>query len=292
MTPGGTGRSALRFDSGLALRSGDADFGGLSGLSIGADGTSLIAVTDRGHWLSARLLRDRAGRLRGLAEARLVRMRNADGRPVSTANRTHDAEALARMANGDLLVAFERRNRILIYPAGPGMLEARPRRFGFRARVGRFRNARGLEALAVLSDGTVLVLEENKRKNNANFLGWRVRPDTRTPTIVDYATLDPYKPVGMTRLDNGDVLVLERRFSMLGGFSSRVVRLSAASVLNDTPLAGAREIARLEAPGLAENFEAIAAHPTGGGRHAVYLLSDDNFNFLQRTVLLHFVLEK
>ena len=96
----------------------------------------------------------------------------------------------------------------------------------------------------------------------------------------------------MARLDGGDVLVLERRFSLLGGFASRVVRLSAASVLSNAPLAGTREIARLEAPGLGENFEAIAAHPTGGGRHAVYLLSDDNFNLLQRTVLLHFVLEK
>ncbi len=291
-TGGEPASGILRFVSGLELASGDADFGGLSGLVIDADGKSLIAVTDRGHWFQARLRRGTGDRLAGLADTRLVPMRNADGRPVSIARGTHDAEGLARMANGDLLVAFERANRILIYPAGPGMLEARPRRFGYRAHVQEFRMARGLEALAVLSDGTVLVLEENKRKDAAHFLGWRGKPGTQTPARLDYATLDPFKPVGMARLENGDLLVLERRFSVLGGFASRVVRISAATVLNDTALDGTEEVLRLEAPGLRDNSEAIAAHPLAGGAHAVYLLSDDNFNFLQRTLLLQFVLER
>jgi hypothetical protein len=51
-------------------------------------------------------------------------------------------------------------------------------------------------------------------------------------------------------------------------------------------LAGA-EIARLEPPLLADNFEGIAVAPAHRGLH-VLLVSDDNFHPLQRTLLLLF----
>ena len=51
-----------------------------------------------------------------------------------------------------------------------------------------------------------------------------------------------------------------------------------------------REIARLAAPLVHDNFEGIATRRDGQGRTLVYLISDDNFHILQRTLLLMFEL--
>jgi hypothetical protein len=52
---------------------------------------------------------------------------------------------------------------------------------------------------------------------------------------------------------------------------------------------GPMEIARFGAPLLVDNMEALAVRREGE-RRFVYLASDDNFNALQRTLLLKFEL--
>ena len=46
----------------------------------------------------------------------------------------------------------------------------------------------------------------------------------------------------------------------------------------------------LRPPLIFDNFEGIAARSGAGGETLIYLLSDDNFNPLQRTLLLMFAL--
>ena len=41
-----------------------------------------------------------------------------------------------------------------------------------------------------------------------------------------------------------------------------------------------------------DNFEGVAVADDGGGAPLVYILSDDNFNFFQRTLLLLFRLDE
>src|SRR5712692_3637402 len=57
----------LTFLKGFQLRSRDPRFGGLSGLTIGADG-KLYSVSDRGYWVSARMNLDADGRLIDLTD--------------------------------------------------------------------------------------------------------------------------------------------------------------------------------------------------------------------------------
>ena len=91
--------------------------------------------------------------------------------------------------------------------------------------------------------------------------------------------------VGAAALPDGGALVLERRFGWLSGFASRIMRLEAAGLA--APVLAGDEIARLVPPLLSDNFEGIAVAPAGAGLH-VLLISDDNFFFLQRTLLLLF----
>ena len=83
--------------------------------------------------------------------------------------------------------------------------------------------------------------------------------------------------------------MLERRFSVFGGFGGRVVRLTAAQLGGAEPgtVLEGEEILRLSPPLPTENYEAIAA-ARHGGRTLLVVLADDNENMLQRSLLLLF----
>ena len=52
-----------------------------------------------------------------------------------------------------------------------------------------------------------------------------------------------------------------------------------------------RELARLQPPFIEENFEGLDVRRDRKGRTLVYVISDDNFFSLQKTILLLFALE-
>ena len=99
--------------------------------------------------------------------------------------------------------------------------------------------------------------------------------------------MPPYAPNSNSALPGGGALVLERYFSILGGFEGRVVRLSPAA-LGAEVLAG-EEVLRLAAPLPVDNYEGIAV-TRHAGRTLVALLSDDNQSVFQRSILLLFEL--
>ena len=107
------------YAGGLVLTSRQTDqLHGLSDLEvIGMD--RLTAVGVLGCPPRRRLVLDSAGRLVGLADARLTLLTGEDGKPLSDKTDA-DAEGLALLPNGDRLVSFERRHRIWFYPAAGG----------------------------------------------------------------------------------------------------------------------------------------------------------------------------
>jgi len=283
--PGRTRVGELEFVAGFSLHSGDRRFGGLSGLTLGRDGRSLIAVSDHGWWLTARLRQEADGSLAGLEAAALDPLRRADGKPVRIADGEHDAEAVERLADGSLVVSFERRHRLWRY-ASPGVAAAPYVAFAELARLPR--NG-GIEAIAPLADGRLLLLAEESNDAAGDHRGW-LWQDGRA-TALSYAAVGAFKPTDMAPLPDGDVLVLERRFSPIGGAGARLVRIERDAVRPGARLDG-REVARLEWPVVTENFEALAVASAPGGGSFVYLLSDDNFNPLQNTLLLQFRLAR
>ena len=143
----------------------------------------------------------------------------------------------------------------------------------------------GLESAARLPDGRLMLLAEQLRDGNGDFVGWVGRPGAWQ--AFAYAATGPYEPAGAATGPDGRVYLLERRFNPLGGFGVRVTRFPAADLAPGARIE-AEELAVFEPPYVQENFEAIAAlaDPAGGVR--LYIASDDNFSFLQRTLLLAF----
>ncbi len=102
---------ALLYRGGLELTSPDARFGGLSGLLVSEAGGRMTAVTDQGHWVTARLLYDAAGRLSGAAEAEIGELHGPGGVHLR-GKRDRDSESLTRLPDGALVAAFERNHRL------------------------------------------------------------------------------------------------------------------------------------------------------------------------------------
>ena len=101
------------YAGGLVLTSSQTDqLHGLSDLEV-IDTDRLTAVGDLGVFLDARLVLDSAGRLVGLADARITPLPDEDGRPLPD-KADADAEGLALLRNGDHLVSFERRDGAIV----------------------------------------------------------------------------------------------------------------------------------------------------------------------------------
>lgn len=277
---------ALRYAGGVELTSDHADFGGLSGLSVAADGQSFTAVSDRGLWFTGRVTRNAQGELTGVADTALFPIRDRDGDAVAIRTQTHDAESLAR--DGDtLIVGFERRHRLWRYDARhleTAKAEALPTPPGL---IGARING-GIEALAVLGPGRYLAVAEELETPDGNLRGWLFAEGAWQE--LAYEQQPGWKPTDFTLLPGGDVLATERRFSRLGGFTAQLRRIPGAAIAAGALLQG-KVIAEFAAPVLTDNFEGLASFRGADGRIYLLVVSDNNFTPLQRSVLLQFRLD-
>jgi hypothetical protein len=275
----------LLYRGGLALTDANSDFGGLSGLEVDPDGRRFVAISDRGRVVTGALDYDDAGDLTAARGIKVVRLLDTDGKRVK-GNRS-DSEGLARLPDGRWAVSFERWHRIELYdvnPAGPAAppLPRLPRPPGIQNADGNS----GLEVVAALPDGRLLTIEEGQEDTRPRRAwlggaeGW---------TSLTYRSKPPYRPTDATLLPSGDMAVLERRASILGGFGTRVVLVKGTDVRPGAELSGT-ELAVLEPPLITDNFEGISAVRRPDGSVMIYLVSDDNYWGLQRTLLLMFEL--
>jgi hypothetical protein len=284
----------LTWRGGLVLSAPQAAFGGWSDLWVAADGSALRAVSDEGNWLVARLVHDRSGQLAGLADPQFGRLKGPDGTALR-GKTLGDAESLAMLPDGSLLVGFERRHRILRYPAGDERqgagLAGTPQAVEAPTGLAQAPANAGLEAMAALADGSLFLLAEAHIGKPGSTAGWIGTPRAGGLTWrpFHYALTDDFRPTGAAALADGDIIVAERAVSLAGGWRVRLARLRAAALAPGATVR-AEELARLASPWVSENVEGIAARRGPAGETLLWLISDDNFNIFQHTVLLHFAL--
>jgi hypothetical protein len=100
---------------------------------------------------------------------------------------------------------------------------------------------------------------------------------------------DGYDVTDLAFLPDGDMLILERRYSLLRGIAMRIRRIAGHDIMPGAMLDGP---VLLEATGerQIDNMEALAVSVGPNGESVVTIMSDDNFSFFQRTLMLRFVL--
>lgn len=270
--PGGARLAdGVRFAGGLELVLDETSpLHSLSDLKL-LDETAFVSVSDAGDLVRGRLRLDASGRLIGLEGLGVRRLTLTDGAPI-VEKTDGDAEGLAIDARGDLLVSFERDHRIWNYgnPRRPASTPV-PVRMPDPA----FTPNAGMEGLA------------------AGPAGWRVSGEsggvwdcTAVRCVVVIAPGTPvldsaYRVTGMDRDPSGEGwFVVQRSFSPPVDARARVQRMDREGTLGPV-------LMELKLPGTTDNFEGIAAHSREGATR-LYILSDDNNNAAQRTLLLAF----
>jgi hypothetical protein len=268
------------------LRSKDRRFGGLSGLAIGTE-RRLYAISDAGYWVSAQMILDREGKLLDLTEWIIEPILSTTGAPVR--NPLHDAEALTHAPDGSFMVAFEKIHRIWRYPPPPVTFHSLPVPVPVPAEVAKAPSNGGLEGLAVLPDGRLLVLTEEFKNPDGSFKGWLM--DGERFFEVSYSPSEGFQVTDCAALSNGDVIVLERRYIPLGILSARLKLVRAEKIQPGSLLIG-QELVKLEYPLEVDNFEGVAVQEDPRNGTIIYLVSDDNYQPIQRTLLLQFQLNR
>jgi hypothetical protein len=275
----------LRFLGGVALTSTDDRFGGWSGLRVDPDGRELRAISDEGWWLAARI-DYRGGRLVGVSGARLGSLRDLDGEPLHGKG-LRDAEGLTLDASGRFVVSFERHHRLWRYGPWPDGLEAKPEIVRTPRSILRQPYNGGIEAVTAVADGRLLAISEDLMLDPETHAGWLIGP--KGAQSIGFARTGEFQATDLAVLPDGDVLVLERRFTLMGGPGMRLSRVKAADIAKETRLVG-ETLAELPARLTVDNMEGLAVR-TVEGRNVLYVMSDDNYNPLQRTLLMMFELE-
>lgn len=293
--PAETTIGALRYLGGLELRADSPQFGGFSGLLVSADGRDLIALSDRGWWLTAELLYDGEEHLAGITRADIAPARRPPGRAF-------DPEALIfRPGENDLLITSERNHRLISYELPQTRSRSTPHRYPakelalFKPRVlpapkglAALGKNEGIEALVELADGRLLAIEEGgEAPPNTPARAWIIGADGKSATLA-LTRAARFRPTDAVLLPDGDLLVLERRYTAIGGVAIRLRQIAGADIVPGATLEGT-VIAELVPPVSVDNMEGLAVHQMGR-RTILTLISDDNFNEWQRTLLLQFEL--
>jgi hypothetical protein len=267
------------------LRSRHPQFGGISGLSIGADGR-LYAVSDRGYWLSARMRHDSEGALVDLLDWQI--------KPILTPERTPtdglltDSEALASAPDGSFIVGFEQTHRLWRYLPPPMTFDSPAQAIPAPHDLAKAPRNGGLECVTVLPSGEILILAEELQNKDGSFKGWLI--DDQQAVELSYLPSAGFRASDCAALQNGDVIILERHLSIFLAFSARLKLIRAASIRPHAMLNG-EDLLRLDPPLRLDNFEAIAIQEDAAGT-LIYLISDNNFQPFQRTLLLQFRLPR
>lgn len=261
----------LRLRGARVLTANHPSFGGFSGLIV-SDG-NLLAVTDAGWWLEARLTD--AGN--GMAPVAAVFRPLVDGDGTVLDKAGGDAEGLAEW-NDAVWVSFERDHRIMVMDAD-GRLSGPVRERAFEA----LGSNSGMEALATLPGGGLIAIAEEARDGAHPVFTWQDGQLRKTALpaagrfSVTAADLAPY----------GHLYIVRRHFSALAGIRIRLERLGLTDENLPDP-SSIEVLAEFENGSGIDNMEGISVWTDADGETRLTLVSDDNFNFLQRTLLMDF----
>jgi hypothetical protein len=280
---------SLQYRSGLVLTSKYRDFGGLSGLRLDAKGEGFIAISDKGNWFTGRIVYSGQA-MTGLADVEAAPILGADGRPI-TARGWYDSESIA-VDGPTVYIGLERVHQILKFDFGHDGVRARgevlPQPPGMR----KLPSNGGLEALVVgrkgmALAGTLIAISERGLDPAGNIMAWLI--GGKAPAQFSVRRTDAYDISDAVQLPSGDLLLLERKFSLLGGAGIRIRRIALAGIVPGATVDGP-SIFDADLGFEIDNFEGIDAHVTADGETVLTLVSDDNFSMLQRTLLMQFTL--
>lgn len=278
----------FEFIGGLELSSPSAALGAMSGIRLSADRNRFLGVMDTGFWYAGRFERGPDGKLIGIADFTVSPILDAEGESSQEKWRV-DAEGLA-VRGEEVLVSFERRSRVDVYPANaPG--SSRPTgSLPLQIPLKELRNNRGLEAIMVAPEASALAGEAvvvSEKSLNASGDIYAAVLTGPSKGVFFVKRHPPYDVTDGDFLPNGDLLLLERRFSIAEGIGMRIRRIDG-SRLGPGNLVDGPVLLEADFGEQIDNMEGLDVSTDEAGQTFVTLVSDDNHSILQRNLVLEF----
>ncbi len=273
---------ALLFRSGLNLKSPVSAFGGFSGLWRSENGRDIVTLADNAQILRARTeISD--GQLSGLADTVMAPLLLSGGKPVRR-SRFYDTESLT-IVGRTAFVGVERNHAVIRFERSStgGLVRGAP--ITAPEELKELAGNAGLEAIGVAPKTSPLagaVVSVGEHAQGFILTGPR-------KGRFDVVRSGGYNVTDLAFLDSGDLLVLERRFSLFG-FGCRLRRIERAAIRPGARVDG-ETLYESEPSHQIDNMEGLCVHREGG-ETILTLISDDNFSPLQKTLLLEFVLSE
>jgi len=272
----------LRMTGAWQLTSSHKAFGGISSMFVKADG-SIVGLNDTGELFSFRV-DDPSGRAFVMPLPR---------RPdqMDWPSWRWDSESMTRdPVSGKIWVGFELLQMICRYAPD------------FAKREGCFSPPESwkwpptgsFESLVRFPDGRFLVISEMGMGPHGGhdvllFPGDpAIWPGVRAAHL-GYRPPTGYRPTDALWLGGDRLLVLNRRLTLAEGFTA-VLTLVRLPPLHEGAILRGEVIATFAPPALADNFEALALSRDAQGHPQLWVESDDNHLFLERSLLLRFAL--
>jgi hypothetical protein len=257
-------------------------FGGFSSMQVAGDHFTLLS--DGGN-----IVRFRMDSRWELSERGFAELPAGPGSGWGKEDR--DSESMTvDPRTGTTWVGFERANAIWRYAPGlaRGEAHAEP-----PVMAGWPPNG-GAESMVRLADGSFIVISETgpgshgRGRAAIRFAG---DPTAHPRTGFTFTFLPPegFDPSDVTALPDGRLLILVRQFRLPFDFTAKLVIVDPAAIRPGALVRG-REIATFASPLIHDNFEGLAITREGSAT-IVWICSDDNQFFLQRSLLLKFRLE-
>ncbi|WP_031479290.1 esterase-like activity of phytase family protein [Maridesulfovibrio frigidus] len=281
--------SQLKYMGAIVIDGSHPAFGGFSDLIVSDNRDSFLTITDMGFWLRGKLLYSKKGHLIGVSpEGDLGQLLNLKGETFSIKYNA-DAEALTRAPGSGYLVAYERVHRINHYNSGKELdLSGSPTQVSTPHGMDKLPNNGGVESLLLLPDGRLLVIAEGDENFESNSFA-AVKNDGEWINL-EYERVPDFRPTSAANLPNGKILTLERSYTGPGSLQIRLCVINNISLKSGSKIIP-KELLRIPDSLPLDNYEGLDIVTTKNGGTFIYIISDDNFSPLQKTILMMFELK-
>ncbi|PSH69158.1 hypothetical protein CU102_10215 [Phyllobacterium brassicacearum] len=278
----------LEFVGGLEMTSTNPEFSGLSAFRYLDRGQAFLGITDTGLWYAGKMVRDSRGRPASIDEFRMAPIQSEEGMPVE-GKWNSDAEGMS--VSGQIVtMSFERVHRIAEFALDPNNFVSKPKYLPLPIPKNELRNNRGIETIAYAPASSPLqgarVAVTEKSINEAGDVFAAVLEGPREG-IFYVKRLDDFDISDGDFLPDGDLLLLERRFSMSSGVTLRIRRIAADTITPGATVDGLI-ILGADMRDQIDNMEGLDVWQAEDGSTRLSMVSDDNHSIVQRNLYLEF----
>lgn len=273
------GTGGLTLIGGWELTSDNSDFGGFSALHA-MGGGRLLALSDASILAGFTIGKGRTARDSFIAPLPVRKGERSTKKDQDSESLTHDP------VSGRFWAGFEHNHRIRRYSPGFARAEAT----GAPVAMARWPKNGGAEAIVRRSDGSFVVFAESHSPRPGITTGLIFASDPADGAAkwqrFSYQPPAGYRITDVAELPDGRLLALHRRFRFISGVSAKLGVIDANGVVPGG-VVQPRIIATLKPPFPVDNMEGIAIDRERG-RTIIWMISDDNYITLQRSLLLKF----